>query len=323
MTAASARVVTSLAAAACQVAPRNAAETGPVALDRRAFLALGAGAVLTACSGSSGGSAGPTRSSTTTSSSTGSPSSSPVSSGPVLPAAARWQPSRNDISPAAKVAAVQRIETLGDRPGSSVVTVIDAQYGGILTDAASVLVVTRSLRVTGGDVVEGGRTYDVRLVRGATGWRVTAIHPSHPGAASTSPGAAARAVLDSATIDLPPAARADVLSGQVHDSVLHAMLTLSRSFHLGISVVRSGHPIDVFGTNRPSDHPLGRAFDTWRIDGHAVVDPSTPRRLVTRYMEAAAGAGSYNVGGPYLLGSAPQWFSDDTHHDHVHAGFTT
>ena len=40
-------------------------------------------------------------------------------------------------------------------------------------------------------------------------------------------------------------------------------------------------------------------------------------------LNAVAAAGSYNVGGPYLLGSAPQWFSDDTHHDHVHAGFTT
>jgi hypothetical protein len=79
----------------------------------------------------------------------------------------------------------------------------------------------------------------------------------------------------------------------------------------------------VFGTNRLSDHPRGRAFDTWRIDGHPVVDARTPRRLVMGYMEAAAAAGSYNVGGPYLLGSAPQFFSDDTHHDHVHAGFST
>jgi hypothetical protein len=128
-------------------------------------------------------------------------------------------------------------------------------------------------------------------------------------------------VLSSSRIDLPPAARADVMSGQVHDSVLHAMLTLSQTFRLGISVVRSGHPVDVFGTNRPSDHPLGRAFDTWRIDGHAVVDPRTPAALVTEFMHACAAAGAYNVGGPHLLGSAPQFFSDRTHHDHVHAGF--
>ena len=40
-------------------------------------------------------------------------------------------------------------------------------------------------------------------------------------------------------------------------------------------------------------------------------------------MEAAAAAGAYNLGAPYLLGAAPQYFSDNTHHDHVHAGFAT
>jgi hypothetical protein len=85
-------------------------------------------------------------------------------------------------------------------------------------------------------------------------------------------------------------------------------------------VIRSGHPLYVFGTSRLSDHPRGRAFDTWQIDGHAVVDPATPRALVTGYMRAAAAAGSYNVGGPYRLSGAT-YFSDATHHDHVHAGF--
>ena len=66
----------------------------------------------------------------------------------------------------------------------------------------------------------------------------------------------------------------------------------------------------------------GRAFDTWRIDGHAVVDPATSKRLITGYMHAVAEADSYNVGGPYLLaGAGNQYFSDATHHDHVHAGF--
>jgi hypothetical protein len=99
------------------------------------------------------------------------------------------------------------------------------------------------------------------------------------------------------------------------------MLTLSRTYRLGVSLVRSGHPRYVFGTRRLSDHPRGRAFDTWRIDDQMVVDARTPQRLVAGYMEAAAAAGSYNVGGPYVLGPAPQFFSDETHHDHVHAGF--
>jgi hypothetical protein len=82
----------------------------------------------------------------------------------------------------------------------------------------------------------------------------------------------------------------------------------------------------VFGTTRPSDHPVGRAFDVWRINGHPVVDPATSRALITQFMRAAAAAGSYNVGGPVQLSggaTANQYFSDNTHHDHVHAGFST
>jgi hypothetical protein len=39
-------------------------------------------------------------------------------------------------------------------------------------------------------------------------------------------------------------------------------------------------------------------------------------------MRAAESLGSYNVGGPYQLSGAA-FFSDQTHHDHVHAGFQT
>ncbi|HZC26852.1 MAG TPA: hypothetical protein VE287_07500 [Actinopolymorphaceae bacterium] len=231
----------------------------------------------------------------------------------------RWTPDGNEVTPAAKLAAVRRIEHDGNGPHSAL-QVIDAQYGGILRDSASVLVVTRAWTRRGALLTPGGHTFDVRLSRVAGRWQVTAIHPSHP-AAPARYSRAARRVLTSDRIDLPPAARLDVESGQVHDSVLTAMLTLARDFHLGVSVVRSGHPTYVFGTSRHSDHPQGRAFDTWRINGHPIVDARTSRSLITDYMHAAAAAGSYNVGGPYLLGGAPQWFSDATHHDHVHAGF--
>jgi hypothetical protein len=94
------------------------------------------------------------------------------------------------------------------------------------------------------------------------------------------------------------------------------------AFSIDVSVIRSGHPTYVFGTNRLSDHPRGRAFDTWRIDGHPVVDPATSKKLITTYMQAAVAAGSYNVGGPYQLsGQGTSYFTDATHHDHVHAGF--
>lgn len=222
-----------------------------------------------------------------------------------------------------KTQAVRATEVLLQRAGvRSEVEVIDAQYGGILADSASVLVVCRQYTVVDGKVSTGGTTVDVRLSKSGQTWRVTAMHPAQPGPAASRLSASATRVLASDRIVLPPASLADVRSGQVHDSVLAAMLRLAENYRIGVSVIRSGHPQYVFGTNRLSDHPLGRAFDTWQIDGHAVVDPATPRSLVTAYMRAASSAGSYNVGGPYQLSGAT-YFSDNTHHDHIHAGFRT
>lgn len=235
-------------------------------------------------------------------------------SGP--PAVAQWRPSAGDLEPACKRTAVRAVEA----GAAGRLRVIDVQYGGLLTDSASVLVVTQvPSNVTGAGQTRG-HTFDVRLARQGGTWRVEAVHPSRPGP-PVAPSATARAVLDHARIDLPPAARRDVESGRLHETTLAALLAVARDFRIGISVIRSGHPLHVFGTTRLSDHPQGRAFDTWQIDGHAVVDPRTSRQLVSEYMHAVAATGAYNVGGPYLLGSAPQWFTDATHHDHVHAGF--
>jgi len=266
-----------------------------------------------------------------TSGNQGRPHSSPAPTGPTtptdsatlpsLPSPTRWRPGPGELEPAVKLAAARRIEHLGDVADHRV-EVVYAQYGGLLTSTASVLVVCRSLARRAGRVVGSGHTFDVRLALLGGRWRVTAVLPSHPGPPAPRPTAAARHVLNSPRITLPPAAHADVASGTVHDSVLEAMLAVSRRWPIGVSVVRTGHPIYVFGTNRRSDHPRGRAFDTWRIADHAVVRPTTPTALVTSYMEALVAAGSYNVGGPVLLGAAPQYFSDRTHHDHVHAGFT-
>jgi hypothetical protein len=240
-----------------------------------------------------------------------------------------------DAGTAGVAAAGARLSALGIDPAmaaqaaglltggvAATLQVIDAQYGGLLTSTASVLIPTRQSVVDqSGAITQRGWTFDVRLSAAVPSWRVTAINPSAPGAAAAVDSLATQ-VLSSSRIDLPPASRADIASGQVHDTVLRAMLSLAQTYTIGVSVIRSGHPTYVFGTTRLSDHPLGRAFDTWRINGMPVVAASTPRSLVTGYMTAAASHGSYNVGGPYLL-SGSVYFSDQTHHDHVHAGFST
>lgn len=282
---------------------------------------------------------------------------SPTNTGAARPRTTPWRPTSAEVHPEVKRRAVDLLAAIGAWPAGgggasaarsrvaaqglptalvaqagpllpsadeAVVQVVDAQYGGILADSASVLVVCRQWTRHGGAVRDGGTTVDVRLARSRTGWTVTALHPARPGAPEASPPAGVRHVLADSRIVLPPAAEADLRSGQVHDSVLNAMLRLAGTYRMYVSVVRSGHPLDVFGTGRPSDHPRGRAFDVWQIDGHAVVDPATPRLLVEHFMRDAAAVGSYNVGGPVLLSgsSTPnQFFSDATHHDHVHIGF--
>ncbi|MCX5213090.1 hypothetical protein OG689_28130 [Kitasatospora sp. NBC_00240] len=309
--------------------------------------------------------AAPTGSSSTAAPSTaspaaGSPSAAATGGAPAgLPAVTPWVPGPGEVDPDVKLRAVQLVEALGNWPAGgqgvaaagaraaalglnpglaaqagpllpaadrAVLQVVYAQYGGLLADSASVMVVCRQWTAgADGTVAEGGTTVDVRLGRAQPRWTVTELHPADPGAPSATLSAAARAVLTDTRILLPPAALADVTSGAVHDSVLRAMLTLAQAYTFQVTVLRSGHPLDVFGTDRPSDHPQGRGVDVWQIDGHTVADPATDHALVDGFMRAAAAAGSYNVGGPRQLSggvTADQFFSDDTHHDHVHAGFT-
>ncbi|GHE06292.1 hypothetical protein GCM10010339_45900 [Streptomyces alanosinicus] len=317
---------------------------------RRTVLGAFAAAALGAagCSGRAAPAGHPRQSAPTRG---GSPSPSPG-----LPRTTPWRPTAAEVQPAAKLRAVRLVEAIGawgaghggaaaararvaalglptalvDRAepllppaDEAALQVVDAQYGGILSRSASVLVVCRQWTRGAGTTRAGGTTVDVRLSRSGSAWTVGALYPARPGPAVRSPAPDVRAVLSDERIVLPPAAVADLRSGQVHTGVARAMLALARTYRLEVSVVRSGHPLDVFGTSRPSDHPRGRAFDVWRIDGHAVVDPATSRGLIERFMRDAAAAGSYNVGGPVLLpgGGPGQFFSDATHHDHVHAGF--
>jgi hypothetical protein len=202
-----------------------------------------------------------------------------------------------------------------------VIQVRDAQYGGILADSASVLVVTDQWRASpGSPLIGGGTTVDVRLERAAPHWRVVAVHPAHPGPAATHLSGAATRVLADTRIRLPHAAHADIRAGRVHDTVLDLLSRLSDQYLVDVSVLRSGHPLHVFGTTRLSDHPQGRAVDVWALDGNPLVAPDN-HPLAKRAMHLAAAAGSYNIGGPLLL-AGPQYFSDQTHQDHIHLGFT-
>jgi hypothetical protein len=170
-------------------------------------------------------------------------------------------------------------------------------------------------------VQPGGTTLQVLMTEARPHWRITELIPAAPGAAAAGLPALAAAVLADPRIRLPDAARADVATGTIATPVLQALLALARSRSVDVSVVRSGHPLHVFGTSRVSDHPRGRAVDIWAVDDRPIVDPAN-RALTEQVMRQGAALGAWQVGGPVDLdGAGLRYFSDHTHHDHIHLGF--
>ena len=110
-------------------------------LPRRSLILLGVGTLVTGCASDDGAASGPRGSPSASPTPNGSltPSPTPSRAAAALPAVRRWEVSPNDRVPACKVAAVRRIERDGTSADRAV-EVIDAQYGGLLADSASVLV---------------------------------------------------------------------------------------------------------------------------------------------------------------------------------------
>jgi hypothetical protein len=272
-----------------------------------------------------------------------------------LPGTQPWQPRRGEVEPSVKAQATGLIEAVGawtggpgtlsaarrrvERAGydpalagalsallgsaaAAVVQVRDAQYGGLLNSSASVLVVVDQwILQSDGSVHAGGTTVDVRLVRASPHWRVVDAFPAIPGPAVGHLSRAADRVLAEPRIRLPYAAARDVRADRIHDSVLAWLSRLASDHTIDVSILRSGHPLHVFGTSRTSDHPRGRAVDIWALDGRPLVLPEN-HRLATSVMRFAVAQGAYNVGGPVQI-QGHQYFSDRTHQDHIHVGFAS
>lgn len=213
-----------------------------------------------------------------------------------------------------------------DGATASSVTVVYPQYGGLTRTTASVMVTTtQHLLDDDGRRQERQSTVDVRLAMAPAdgSWKVTGVSPDPPAPASGGASPAAQAVLDNPNVRLPGAAASDVREGRVSSELLQLLDGLAAGHVLDVQVFSSGHPTNVFDTDRQSRHSMGRAVDVWRIDGHPVVDPATPRELLEGVMREAAGLGATEVGGPFdLNGGGPGFFTDAVHQDHLHLAIT-
>jgi hypothetical protein len=278
---------------------------------------------------------------------------SPVTNALSLPNARPWRGQQGEVAPSIKARATLLLESVGTWSSaagtvaaarerimaagfnasladalapllgggtSAVLQVRDAQYGGILSTTASVIVVVDQWReMPDGSIQAGGTTIDVRLAKASPHWRVVEVLPARPGKVASQITTSAKRVLADSRIRLPYAAKADVLAGNVHDSVLKMLISMSSIHQVDVSIMRSGHPLNVFGTSRPSDHPQGRAVDVWALDSKPLVLAAN-HTLASSAMRLAVAHGAYNVGGPIRL-SGSQYFSDNTHQDHIHLGF--
>lgn len=202
-------------------------------------------------------------------------------------------------------------------------TIVYPQLGGLTSDAASVMVVVTQELGTGGSPTSAvTRTLDIRLVNSGGGWEFDHLGDVG-GEEVTRPrrlSAAARRVLDDPRIHLPDSARWDIYRGHTSEALLIVMADLAEVVEYGVAVLSSGHPHDVFGTNRVSNHTVGRAVDVYLIEDETVV---ASRNQGSKAFEVAEWLFQrddlYNFGSPWALdGRGGRSFSDRLHQDHFH-----
>lgn len=280
-----------------------------------------------------------------------------ASPAPTLPAVRAYRPLPGEVLPECKAAAVATVtqaltwsrgqgagaaERLGggqrgralaaafapllDGAVASAVQPVYPQYGGIGAgrDTASVMFVGRQLLLRPGGTEPVSREFivDLRLARAGTRWSVRSAALGTPPPPGTVDQHAAR-LLANRRVILPAPARADLRGGSIFPEVSRLLNGLSGRWRLHVQVLRSGHPVRVFGTDRPSNHTRGRAVDIWAIDDVPLI--SSSRSLWEPVITQAARLGATEIGAPALprqrADLPPVFFTNEIHHDHLHLGF--
>ena len=207
-------------------------------------------------------------------------------------------------------------------------TIEYAQLGGHLDDRISVMVVVRQeLGGEGAAVAERAetRTMDVRLVRGASGaWEFEELASAggQPVARPADLSPLAASVVDNPRIDLPDSAIWDIYSGQIDHALLEAMLDIAERTPYSVIVLKTGHPYNVFGTDRVSNHTVGRAVDIHQLDSELVIDSHETSSSIYALSEwLVSRLDIVEFGSPWLFDDAVAHnFTNEVHHDHLHVG---
>ena len=130
------------------------------------------------------------------------------------------------------------------------------------------------------------------------------------------------AVLDDPRIELPDTCRWDVHAGRVSPDLIAVLAAAAAVTPVAVTVMRTGHPQNVFGTARISNHTQGLAVDLWRAGGQPVVSSGAVTGAAHDALLAAfADPRTHQTGSPPgsdLDGSGRRSFTDLVHRDHLH-----
>ncbi len=207
-------------------------------------------------------------------------------------------------------------------------TIEYAQLGGHLDDRISIMVVVQQeLGAEGTTDAERAetRTMDVRLVRGASGaWEFEELASAggQPVARPADLSPLAASLVDDPRIDLPDTAIWDIYSGYTDPALLEAMLDIAERTPYSVIVVKTGHPHNVFGTDRVSNHTVGRAVDIHEVDSELVIDSHDETSSIYALSEWLVSRHDIReFGSPWRFDDAiAHNFTNEVHHDHLHVG---
>jgi hypothetical protein len=196
------------------------------------------------------------------------------------------------------------------------------QLGGLLPERASVMTVIEQHIGTPTGIRSEVRTLDIRIGRDDEGWRFESLASNGgdpvPRPEELSPEA--KAVLDNPRIELPDSARWDIHAGRVAPELLSLMARAAELVPFGVIVFDSGHPWNIFGTDRMSDHSRGIAVDVHRIGDRLVIDDRAEDSLTHRFVQWLFDQPDVaRIGSPWALdGFGGRSFTDLLHQDHLH-----
>jgi hypothetical protein len=201
--------------------------------------------------------------------------------------------------------------------------VLYPQFGGLTATTCSIMAVVRQVIGTPGEERTETRTVDVRL-RLADGTWLFDLLDDVGGPAIERPDDLpdeAVAVLEDDRIELPDSARWDIYEGETAVTLLALMTRMAdRTGGFAVCTLSRGHPTNVFGTDRLSDHTRGRAVDIHRIGEALVIDDRASGSLTLETVDWLYGDEIRPVvGAPVALdGFGGRSFTDDVHQDHLH-----